>query len=118
MKAKFEQANYSSSNDKENHNYTLKKWLGGSTPIFWLNPQVDMKGLLMSVKKKDYYNFVFVKVTKGMMQMAEDRVRLKLGDSMMMQMTVIFDMHDFSMKHVTHKPCKNAWGILLFSLRS
>jgi len=38
------------------------------------------------------------------MQMAEDRVRLKLGDSMMMQMTVIFDMHDFSMKHVTHKP--------------
>jgi hypothetical protein len=62
--------------------------------------------VLSSVKRKDYINFVAAFVEKSKRLMYENQTRLKIKETTMMQQTVIFDMFDFSMKHITHKPCK------------
>ena len=76
---------------------------------FWrsfLRLKADLKGVLSSVKRKDYINFVASFVEKSKRLMYENQTRLKIKKTTMMQQTVIFDMYDFSMKHITHKPCE------------
>ena len=65
--------------------------------------QADLKGIFASVKKKDYVNYVKAIVEKSVRLMHENHANLKLSENIMMQQCVIFDMQDFSMKHITHK---------------
>jgi len=65
--------------------------------------RADLKGIFASVKKKDYVNYVKAIVEKSVRLMHENHANLKLSENIMMQQCVIFDMQDFSMKHITHK---------------
>lgn len=69
--------------------------------------QADMKGILSSVKKKDYLSYVLYLVEQNIAKVNADmaKYQLKPGDSMV-QASMIFDLEGFGMQHITHKPSK------------
>ena len=63
-----------------------------------------MKGILHSVKKKDYFTYVVYLVESSIARVRNDPARYKRSDDAIVQSIIIFDMEGFSMRHITHKP--------------
>ena len=66
--------------------------------------KIDMKGILHSAKKKDYLYHVYTLVESSIKFSNEYKVEHQLPSSFMPQSTVIFDLEDLAMRHITYKP--------------
>jgi metal transporter CNNM len=65
---------------------------------------MDLKGMLMSAKKRDYLMTVIEVVERGIMDARKNPNQFKRSPDSIFQMSVIFDMAGFSMRHITYKP--------------
>ncbi len=63
-----------------------------------------MKGILQSVKKKDYLMQVVYLVETSISRVRNDPNKFKRSADAVTQSTMIFDMDGFSMRHITYKP--------------
>ena len=64
----------------------------------------DMKGILNSAKKKDYLYHVISLVEETLLMTKKDPKRYGRSPNIPIQSTIIFDMDQFSMRHITYKP--------------
>jgi len=64
----------------------------------------DLKGILQSVKKKDYVMYVIELVERSITMVRNNQAKYKRSPDAINQACVIFDMAGFSMRHVTYKP--------------
>lgn len=72
----------------------------------------DVKGILLSAKKKDCVMHVLTLVENYFSVVKNDPVKFKRSADAISQTTVILDLEGFSMNHITYKPgifliCKN-----------
>jgi metal transporter CNNM len=65
---------------------------------------MDLKGMLLSAKKRDYLMTVVEVVERGIRAAQNNPTKFKRSPDFIFQMTVIFDMAGFSMRHITFKP--------------
>jgi metal transporter CNNM len=65
---------------------------------------MDLKGMLLSAKKRDYLMTVVEVVERGIRAAQNNPTKFKRSPDSIFQMTVIFDMAGFSMRHITFKP--------------
>uniref|UniRef100_A0A0P5M7D1 Cral/trio domain-containing protein n=1 Tax=Daphnia magna TaxID=35525 RepID=A0A0P5M7D1_9CRUS len=63
----------------------------------------DVKGILRSVKKKDYVMYVVYLVECSIARVNADLKKFKRSPTAIVQSTIIFDMEGFSMSHITTK---------------
>jgi len=70
--------------------------------------KIDMKGILHSAKKKDYLYHVYTLVETSIEASKQYKKKHNLPSSFMPQSTIIFDMEDFAMRHITYKPAMDA----------
>lgn len=63
----------------------------------------DVKGILRSVKKKDYVMYVVYLVESSIARVNADLKKFKRSPTAIVQSTIIFDMEGFSMSHITTK---------------
>lgn len=66
--------------------------------------RTDLKGVMMSVKKKEYFYFVVQLVEKSVSLSTTQPECYSRGPNTLSQSTIIFDMDEFSMRHITYKP--------------
>lgn len=66
--------------------------------------KADLKGILRSVKKKDYITHVVNLVESGMNIVYNNPEQYKRSPDALVQSCIIFDMDGFSMGHITYKP--------------
>jgi len=66
--------------------------------------RIDMKGILQSAKKKDYFYHVYSLVESSVKFAKDYQEKLDLPSSVITQSTIIFDLEDFAMRHITYKP--------------
>lgn len=64
----------------------------------------DLKGILQSVKKKDYVMHVIELVERGIRTVRNNQAKYKRRPDAINQACVIMDMAGFSMRHITYKP--------------
>ncbi len=64
----------------------------------------DVKGILQSVKKKDYVMHVVELVERSIRIVTNNQAKYKRRPDAINQACVIMDMAGFSMRHVTYKP--------------
>jgi len=64
----------------------------------------DMKGLLLSSTKKDYISHIFSMMEKDIYSVRTNLERHKLPPTEVFQSTMIMDLEEFGMQHITHKP--------------
>jgi hypothetical protein len=65
---------------------------------------IDIKGVLLSSKKKDYVMHVVQIVEKTLAMFRKDPMKYKRSPDAISQASVIVDLEGFSMNHVTFKP--------------
>jgi metal transporter CNNM len=65
---------------------------------------MDLKGILLSAKKRDYLMHVIEIVERTFFTVRNNPKKFKKSPDSIAQSTVIFDMAGFSMRHVTFKP--------------
>jgi len=65
---------------------------------------VDVKGILLSAKKKDFLNYIFCFVERSVEYSRERQQRRHLPASFMAQSTLIFDLENLSMRTLTYRP--------------
>ncbi|XP_046460717.1 SEC14-like protein 2 [Daphnia pulex] len=65
---------------------------------------MDLKGILLSAKKRDYLMHVIEIVERTFLTVRNNPKKFKKSPDSIAQSTVIFDMAGFSMRHVTFKP--------------
>ncbi|KAI9561415.1 SEC14-like protein [Daphnia sinensis] len=65
---------------------------------------IDLKGILLSVKRKDYSKYVIGNLEKSILEAKSNPERYTLSPTSIGQCTVILDMAGFSMRHLTYKP--------------
>jgi hypothetical protein len=66
---------------------------------------MDLRGMLLSAKKRDYAMTVIHLVERGIVDARNNNAtKFKQSPDSIFQMTVIFDMAGFSMHHITYKP--------------
>lgn len=65
---------------------------------------MDLKGILLSAKKRDYLTYVIEIVERSFQRVRNDPKKFKRSPDAIAQSTVIFDMAGFSMRHITYKP--------------
>ena len=63
-----------------------------------------MKGILRSAKKRDYLYYVYSLVESSIQSSMDYKEEHNLPASFMPQSTIIFDLEDLAMKHITYKP--------------
>lgn len=68
--------------------------------------RTDLKGVMMSVKKKEYFYYVVNLVEMSISLSKTQPERFSRGPNSLSQSTIIFDMDEFSMRHITYKPGK------------
>ena len=76
--------------------------------------KIDMKGILHSAKKKDYLYHVYTLVETSIEASKQYKKKHNLPSSFMPQSTIIFDMEDFAMRHITYKPGDFSFSFVLF----
>lgn len=64
----------------------------------------DLKGILLSVKKKEYLNHVICVVEESIKIVKVQPQRFRRSPDALVQSTIIFDLEGFSMRHITYKP--------------
>lgn len=64
----------------------------------------DIKGLLLSAKKKDCVKHVLALVEESFVAVKNNPLKFKRSADAISQTVVILDMEGFSMNHVTYKP--------------
>jgi len=64
----------------------------------------DLKGILQSVKKKDYVMHIVELVERSIRIVRNNQTKYKRRPDAINQACVIMDMAGFSMRHVTYKP--------------
>lgn len=74
----------------------------------------DMKGILHSVKKKDYLMHVVNLVESSIRAVKTYPEKYKRTPNALVQSTIIFDMDGFSMRHITHKASKYMYCSFVF----
>lgn len=67
----------------------------------------DMKGILRSSKKKDFVMYVVYLVETSIWRVMSDPQKYKRSPGAIVQTTIIFDLEDLSMQHITNKQGKN-----------
>ena len=67
----------------------------------------DVKGILQSVKKKDYLMYIISLVEAMIAEVLKEPTKYKRTPESIVQATIIFDMDQFSMRHITYKPGRN-----------
>jgi len=70
--------------------------------------KIDMKGILRSAKKRDYLYYVYSLVESSIQSSMDYKEEHNLPASFMPQSTIIFDLEDLAMKHITYKPAMDA----------
>uniref|UniRef100_A0A0P6EZV9 Cral/trio domain-containing protein n=2 Tax=Daphnia magna TaxID=35525 RepID=A0A0P6EZV9_9CRUS len=65
---------------------------------------MDLKGLLLSLKKKDYLMYVIRNFEKSILEIKNNPERYTPSPTSIGQCTLILDMAGFSMRHITYKP--------------
>ena len=67
--------------------------------------RADMKGILSSCKKKDYLLHIMFMVETSFKLATENLVKNQPDkvDKILAQSTIIFDMEEFSIRHITNK---------------
>jgi len=70
--------------------------------------RTDMKGLLLSTKKKDYINYTISLMEKDINYIRTYPERHNLSPTEVFKSTMILDMTDFGIQHITHKPTLDA----------
>lgn len=66
-----------------------------------------MKGLMLSTRKPDYVNYIFSLVEKDMKYVrTHPEEHNNLSPTEVFQSTMILDLEEFGMQHITHKPSK------------
>lgn len=67
--------------------------------------RADMKGILSSCKKKDYLLHIMYMVETSFKLATENLVKNQPDkvDKILAQSTIIFDMEEFSIRHITNK---------------
>ncbi len=81
----------------------FKSWRCFITVVVVRYGMGDMKGVLNSVKKKDYIYHVISLVEETLAFPKKDPQRFGRPNAPI-QSTIIFDMDQFSMRHITYKP--------------
>lgn len=66
-----------------------------------------MKGILHSAKKKDYFMHVIGLVETSIWLAVDNPKRYRRTPDTLVQSTIIFDLDQFSMRHITYKPGEN-----------
>jgi len=69
---------------------------------------IDVKGLLLSAKKKDFLNYIFCFVESSVRYSREYQEKHNLPASFMSQSTLIFDLEGLSMRTLTYRPAVDA----------
>ena len=64
----------------------------------------DLKGLLLSSKKKDCVLHVLQVVEKNFLMVRNDPIKYKRSPDAIAQTSVVLDLEGFSMNHITYKP--------------
>jgi len=78
---------------------------------FWVvrYGRTDMKGLMLSTRKPDYVNYIFSLVEKDMKYVrTHPEEHNNLSPTEVFQSTMILDLEEFGMQHITHKPSMEA----------
>ncbi|XP_057372014.1 SEC14-like protein 2 [Daphnia carinata] len=65
---------------------------------------MDLKGILRSAKKRDYLMHVIGIAERCVISMRNNPDKFKQSPDAISQLTIIFDMDGFSMRHITYKP--------------
>ncbi|XP_057372015.1 SEC14-like protein 2 [Daphnia carinata] len=65
---------------------------------------MDMKGILLSVKKKNYFMYLTQKLETSIREAKTNPERYTLSPTTIYQVTIILDLAGFSMRHITFKP--------------
>ncbi|KAI9561417.1 SEC14-like protein [Daphnia sinensis] len=65
---------------------------------------MDLKGILRSAKKRDYLMHVIGVAERCVTAMRNNPCKFKQSPDAISQLTMIFDMNGFSMRHITYKP--------------
>lgn len=65
-----------------------------------------MKGILRSTKKKDFVMYVVYLVETSIWRVMSDPLKYKRSPGAIVQTTIIFDLEDLSMQHITNKQGK------------
>ncbi|KZS17843.1 putative SEC14 protein 2 [Daphnia magna] len=68
----------------------------------------DMKGILRSSKKKDFVMYVVYLVETSIWRVMSDPQKYKRSPGAIVQTTIIFDLEDLSMQHITNKQAVDA----------
>jgi len=66
--------------------------------------RIDLKGLLLSAKKKDFLYHVFSLVETSIKKSKEYQEKYNSSPSVITQSTIIFDVEHLSMRQITYKP--------------
>ena len=66
--------------------------------------RIDLKGLLLSAKKKDFLYHVFSLVETSIKKSKEYQDKYNSSPSVITQSTIIFDVEHLSMRQITYKP--------------
>ena len=64
---------------------------------------MDMKGILRSVKKRDFVMYIAYLVELSISKVITDPKKYKPTPDAIVQTTVIFDMEGLSMQHITNR---------------
>jgi metal transporter CNNM len=64
---------------------------------------MDMKGILRSVKKRDFITYVIYLIESSISKVMADPKKYKPTPDAIVQTTVIFDMEGMSIQHVTNR---------------
>ena len=76
---------------------------------------MDLFGLLHSAKKRDFIHHVINLIELVYTQPKANPTKYKRTPDTIARGSVIFDLNGFSMRNITHKPCKNFVSLFSFS---